>query len=252
MTFEYVSFEILGELAWLTLNRPDQANSLNIAMADEFCAAVALADSDPQCQVLIMQGAGDYFCAGGDVTEMAESRRVSAHLSVLVGKMHEGLLALAQSRLVTVAAVQGPIAGAGLGLMLNADLIVATSTATFRSAYNGLGLTPDCGVSALLPQVVGLHRAADICLAGRVVTAKEALEWGLVNQVVDGANLRSSAEELGANLLRGATQALGPTKRLLTAEKMIGYAAHLKDEAETISSIASHPDSRTRIDSFTR
>lgn len=249
MKFENLQFRSSGGVAWLMLDRPAAANALNLALAEEFRAAVALAGNAPEVSVLVLQGAGKYFCAGGDVAAMAEAGDPAGFLRRLAGTMSEGLLELARSRLITIAAVHGAAAGAGLGLVLNSDLVLASPKASFHSAYAGVGLTPDCGVSYLLPQVVGPRRAAEICLSGRGITASEALQWGLVNDVVDESALQLRAEELAFRLAGSATQTLGPTKRLLTAAAA-SYAKHLDDEVATISAIVSHADTARRIASF--
>ncbi|MET3920211.1 enoyl-CoA hydratase/isomerase family protein [Arthrobacter sp. UYEF20] len=250
MNFEHIKVTRDGAIVWLTLNRPEQANALTIAMAEDFCAAVSEAEADPGCHVLILQGAGKYFCGGGDLAGMANSDDPAGFLRTLAGKMHEGLLALARSRLVTVAAVQGAAAGAGLGLVLNADFVIATPTASFLSAYSRLGLTPDCGVSYLLPQVVGPRRAAEMGLGGRVAAAKEALDWGLVTELVEESQLHGRTVELAAQLAGGATQILGPTKRLLTAARLSAYAGHLADEVQSITAMISQADTGSRIAAF--
>ncbi|MDQ0242406.1 enoyl-CoA hydratase/isomerase family protein [Arthrobacter bambusae] len=250
MTFDSIKADRDGGLMWLTLDRPNEANALNIPVAGELGAAFALAESDPDCHVLILQGSGRYFCAGGDVAGMADSEDKSGYLLDLAGAMHEVILAMARSRLVTIAAVHGPAAGAGLGLVLNSDFVLASPEATFLSAYAGVGLTPDCGVSYLLPHVVGPRRAAQMCLAGRVATAREGIEWGLASELVELSELRERTRELGESLAGGATQTLGPTRRLLTSVRLSGYAEHLKEELSTISRLGSEPDTMRRIAAF--
>src|SRR5690606_12384680 len=126
--------------------------------------------------------------------------------------VHSVMLALRQSRLVVIASVQGAVAGAGLGLVLNSDFVVASNSATFHSAYSRIGLTPDSGVTFLLPQIVGSHRAARMLLGGYRLDAEEALEWGLVSEVADLKALESRTREFAATIARTPTQALGPTK----------------------------------------
>ncbi|MGN5734220.1 enoyl-CoA hydratase/isomerase family protein [Arthrobacter psychrochitiniphilus] len=250
MTFDNIVVEQEGPLLWLTLNRPAEANALSDTLADEFCAAIELAQNDPDCHVVILQGNGKYFCAGGDVHMMAAAQDPARFLKALAEKMHEGLLSLAHSRLITIAAVHGFAAGAGLGLVLNADFVLASDKAGFVSAYGNVGLSPDCGVSYLLPQIVGHQRAAQICLLGRPVTAEEGLAWGLVSELVPAEELVERARALGTQLTAGATQALGPTRQLLKRASNAGFAAHLALEAESISSIISHPDTNARIRAF--
>jgi 2-(1,2-epoxy-1,2-dihydrophenyl)acetyl-CoA isomerase len=134
--------------------------------------------------------------------------------------------------------------------VLNADFVLVSPDASFLSAYAGVGLTPDCGVSYLLPQIVGPRHAAQMCLGGRVVAARDSIEWGLASELVEAAELRDRALELGESLARGATQTLGPTKRLLTSGHLSAYADHLEDELITISSLGQDPDTKRRITAF--
>jgi 2-(1,2-epoxy-1,2-dihydrophenyl)acetyl-CoA isomerase len=250
MTFDQITVERDGPLLWLTLNRPQEANALTIRLANEFCMAISDAEADPDCHVLIIQGAGRFFSAGGDVAGMADAEDPAGFLRMLAGTMHKGLLALAQSRLVTIAAVRGPAAGAGLGLVLNSDFVLASGAASFLSAYGGVGLTPDCGVSYLLPQVVGPRRAAEMSLAGAVASGQDALDWGLATELVQDADLQGRARQLGVQLAGGATQILGPTKRLLNTGRLSTYAEHLDEELRMISSMIAHPDTGERIAAF--
>lgn len=250
MNFDNIKAKRDGALMWITLDRPGEANALSIPLAKEFAAAVSLAEADPSCHVLILQGSGNYFCAGGDVAGMADSENEAEYLLELAGSMHEVVLTLARSRLVVIAAVQGPATGAGLGLVLNADFVLATGDASFLSAYAGVGLTPDCGVSYLLPQIVGPRRAAQMCLGGQVVTARDGLEWGLVSELVKAPDLCERVRQLGEGLAAGAMQTLGPTKRLLTSARLSAYADHLADELTTISSMGQNPDTVRRIAAF--
>lgn len=250
MSFQNIVVERDGTLIWLTLNRPDNANAISMELAEEFCAAVDQAENDPGCHVLILKGNGRFFCAGGDVALMVAAQEPAAFLKALAEKMHEGLLRLASSRLVTIAAVHGAAAGAGLGLVLNADVVLASEKASFLSAYGAVGLTPDCGVSYLLPQVVGPRRAAAMTLMGRSATAQEAVDWGLATELVGEGRLVERARELGLAMGGGAAQALGPTKRLLAGDGAGSYAAHLADEAATISAMISHPLTRDTLENF--
>ena len=250
MSFENIVVRFDGPLMWLTLNRPAEANAISIAMGKEFCAAIEQAERDPAIHVVILQGNGRFFCAGGDVAMMAAADDPAVFLKELAETMHLGLLRLAGSRLITIAAVDGYAAGAGLGLVLNADVVLASERAGFLSAYGTIGLTPDCGVSYLLPRVVGPRRAAHMALLGRKVNADEGLAWGLVTEVVAQGDLVGRARELGESLGTGASQMLGPTKKLLSAGTLEGYARHLDDEAEAISAMISLPDTRRRISEF--
>jgi len=237
-------------IARLTLNRPDAANAMSLQLAREFRAAVAEAEADRDCHVLMLLGTGRFFSAGGDVGEMAVATDPSSYLRQLAGAMSAGMLDLARSRLLVLAVVHGPVAGAGLGLVLNADLVLAGQSATFVAAYAGVGLTPDCGVTHLLPRAVGPLRATELCLAGRVLRSDEALAWGLVNEVHPDADLIAAAEARARSIAGGATQVIGPTKRLLTGAGLSDYAAAIDAENDSIAEIVTVPDTQARIAAF--
>ena len=250
MAYRHLTLEYDGALARLTLNRPEQANALDLELAGELGAALADTESRTDTHVLLLQGGGRFFCAGGDVAAMAAAADQGGFLRELAGKLHEFVLALARSRLISIGVVDGPAAGAGLGLVLNTDFILASPKARFMAAYAGVGLTPDCGVSYLLPEVVGPRRAAEMCLTGRTAGPTDAVEWGLVNELLPSADLAARAQQLGEQLASGAVATLGPTKRLLRARSLAGYGEHLQLEAETIASMASSADTRQRIATF--
>jgi 2-(1,2-epoxy-1,2-dihydrophenyl)acetyl-CoA isomerase len=251
MSADYETLEVSrGDgVLQVALNRPAEANALSIPLARELKLVVAEAESDPGCHVLVLSGNGTFFCAGGDVKGMAAAPDRVAFLHELAGTMHEVMLGLGNSRLVVVAVVDGPAAGAGLGLVLNADIVLITPRASFVSAYGKVGLTPDCGVSYLLPRVIGERRAAAVLLAGQPIDARQALEWGLANELCEVDAVEARVQELCARLTGGATQALGPTKRLLNGD-LSPYANHLAAEAESIAGISAHPDSSARITAF--
>ncbi|MGM7775788.1 enoyl-CoA hydratase/isomerase family protein [Arthrobacter sp. KNU-44] len=249
-SFEALEYAAADGIARITLNRPDAANALNQRLADEFSRALQLAEADQSCNVVVLAGRGRFFCAGGDVAAMAQAPDRAEFVSLLAGTMHEGLLLLARSRLISIAAVHGPAAGAGLGLVLNADFVIASPEASFVGAYAGVGLSPDCGVSYLLPRAVGPRRAAQLLLGGRTVDAHEALEWGLIGEVAPEGVLANKVSELATALVSSPVQALGPTKRLLNSGAVHGYEEHLRREQEQIAALSLHPDTAGRIGAF--
>ncbi|CAN5258816.1 enoyl-CoA hydratase-related protein [soil metagenome] len=237
-------------VAWITLNRPLEANALSLELAEEFHTAIQRAEADPQVCALVLRGSGRFFCAGGDVIGMAAAADHRAFISALAQGMHRVILALAHSRLVVVAAVNGPAAGAGLGLVLSADIVLASSGASFLSGYSGVGLTPDCGVSYALPRAIGRTRAAQILLAGQSVSAETAAAWGFVTELVDEDKLDERAEALAEALAGSARQTLGPTKRLLSAEFLSGLEGHLAAEHTSIVAAMGDPDTVARVLAF--
>lgn len=238
----------------VTFNRPEQGNALDLETARALLAAIRTAEDSPHTSVLTLTGTGRLFCGGGDVAAMAartpEER--PAFLSELAQAAHEVMLALAGSRLVILAAVNGSAAGAGLGLVLNSDLVLAAEPAKFVAAYSGIGLTPDSGVSRLLPHVLGHQRAMELLVTGRALTAAQAAEWGLVNEVVPTERFEAAITQWEARLLRTPAGVLADTKSLarLATEPGVGHAKHLDREAELIAQACTSPESRELIKRF--
>ncbi len=134
--------------------------------------------------------------------------------------------------------------------MLVADIVVASDRATFASRYSDVGLTPDCGVSTLLPEAVGTRRALELTLTARRLSAAEALDWGLVAEVVEPDALDARAREIAAAWLTGATAAYGQAKRLVRSGLARGFAEALDDEARTIGAAFETPYARAAVAAF--
>ncbi|WP_072804215.1 enoyl-CoA hydratase/isomerase family protein [Rhodococcoides yunnanense] len=245
-----VHYSVSDGIARIHLDRPRASNALDPELAAGFEAAVAEVAADTSTRVLVLSGGGKNFCAGGDVRQMAAASDMPAFLTDLAGTVHRALVMLDSLPVPVVAAVQGSAAGAGLGLVLAADFVVAGTSSTFTAAYSAVGLSPDCGVSELLPRVVGMRRAARILLDGKVLTADEALDWDLITDVVDDDEINPRADDIAARLARGTFPAIGQTRRLLRASGTRSYADHLDDEALTIAKVSTSEDAVTRITKF--
>jgi 2-(1,2-epoxy-1,2-dihydrophenyl)acetyl-CoA isomerase len=245
-----VRLEIREHVAHLTLMRADAANTMNLQFGREFVAAAHAIRKDSNVRAVLLQGEGKNFCFGGDLRGMmAAGGDVNAYLNELTTELHAGLMHLARANAPIVAAVQGSAAGAGLGLVLAADLAIAGKSAKFTAAYTAVGLTPDAGSTFLLPRAVGYKRAVEMLITNRVLDAQTALEWGLINQIVDDAQLAGTAAALAARLAAGPAGAYGTVKRLL-AEAEPGREAQLAREGSTIAGRAATAEGREGIAAF--
>lgn len=257
MSDDAILFDVSGGLARITLNRPERLNAVDpVAIARWRAIAEEVARRD-DIGAIVLDASGRAFCAGGDVRAMSELAEASAGspgavITALADEIHAGHRLLREGGVPIVAAVQGPVAGGGLGFMLVADLIVASERATFSSRYSDIGLTPDCGVSWLLPEAVGARRALELVLTSRTLTAPEALDWGLVTEVVAPDALEARAVELARGWLDGATAAFGEAKRLVRAGAGRSFAESLDDEARTIGRAFETPEAAARVAAFGR
>jgi 2-(1,2-epoxy-1,2-dihydrophenyl)acetyl-CoA isomerase len=245
-----VRLEIRESVALLTLARPDAANTMNLEFGREFLAAVLAIEAAPTLRAVLLTGEGKNFCFGGDLKGMVTSgSEVRAYLSELTTNLHAGIALLTRLDAPVIAAVNGTAAGAGLGLVLAADLAIAARSAKFAPAYTGVGLTPDAGCTFLLPRAVGYKRAMELLLTNRVLDAQQALDWGLVNQVVEDESLAETAAALAARLAAGPVGAFGAVKRLL-ADAEPGFEAQLARESRSISSRGMTVEGREGIAAF--
>ncbi|HEX4241658.1 MAG TPA: enoyl-CoA hydratase/isomerase family protein [Steroidobacteraceae bacterium] len=227
--------EIRERIAFLTLARPDAANTMNLAFGREFLSAVLAIEAAPIVRAVVITGEGRNFCFGGDLKGMvASGTDIRGYLADLTTHLHAGIAVLARLDAPVIAAVNGTAAGAGLGLVLAADLAIAARSAKFAPAYTAVGLTPDASCTFLLPRAVGYKRAMELLMTNRVLDAEQALAWGLVNEVVDDAGLAEAAAALAARLSSGATGAFGALKRLM-AESEPGLEAQLARESRSIA-----------------
>ena len=239
-----------GGLARVTFNRPAYLNAMDFEMGRRWRDVAHDLASDDSVGAVILDAAGPAFCAGGDVLAMATSNATGADVTAAAHVIHDGIRTFALSDKPIVAAVQGAVAGGGLGLMLTADYIVASESARFVSKYANIGLTPDLGVSTLLPAAIGERRALQLLLQDRTIDAATALDWGLVSEVVPPADVAGRAAEVAAFWLANATAAFGHAKRLVRIGADRTFAENLDDEAATIGARFETDESRARVAAF--
>jgi 2-(1,2-epoxy-1,2-dihydrophenyl)acetyl-CoA isomerase len=193
-------------------------------------------DEDPDVRCVVLTGAGRAFCGGGDVKDfVAELPRIGLVLKELTSYVHGAVSRLVRMPKPVISAVNGVAAGGGLSLALAGDLVVAAETARFTMAYARIAATPDGSSTYWLPRLVGLRRALELFYTNRVLSAQEALDWGLVNRVVPDAELRDAAATLARELAQGPTLALGGGKRLFHASTTESLDTQMALESEAIA-----------------
>jgi len=251
MTHDTVLLDVRDGIAHLTLNRPDRANGIDEALAHDLLAAVNDIAVDGRVRVVLLSGNGSRFCGGGDVRSFAEHRAdLPRHVRGFLPSLHTAITMLVRGDAPVVAAVHGSAAGAGLGLVAASDLVVAGASTKFVMAYTGVGLTPDGSSSWFVPRLVGLRRALELTLTTRVLTAGEALEWGLVTRVVADDDVHDDAAALAAQLAAGPRGAIAAAKRLLHTSLEETLETHLAREADAIVAAAATDDAAEGIASF--
>jgi 2-(1,2-epoxy-1,2-dihydrophenyl)acetyl-CoA isomerase len=203
-----------GGTALIQLNEPKSMNALSAGIRDGFYGALPGLLDDPEVRCIVITGTGDAFCAGGDIRNMGvkpapaiRSRMQNSH-----GRFISRLL---KAEKPVITAVNGAAAGAGFSLALLGDIILASKSAYFLTAFSRLGACPDLGLLATLPRAIGMARAKDILLTSRKITADEAWQMGLVSRVVEPAALLDTAMETAEALAAAPTVTIGLIKKML-------------------------------------
>lgn len=234
-------------VATLTLNRPDALNALNAELRGELLAALNQARRDDSVRSVVLTGAGRGFCAGADLRGGSDEREYRRVLAAEYNPLIQAIRTLAKP---VVASVNGVAAGAGMSLALAADIVVASAEARFVPAFNRIGLVPDSGLTRTLVRALGRHRAMEILLGEREVSAAEAHESGLVAAVVTAERLPEATRELAQRLAAGPTRAIGLTKRLVNATEDLSLADSLAAEAALQEVAGRSEDHVEGVDAF--
>jgi 2-(1,2-epoxy-1,2-dihydrophenyl)acetyl-CoA isomerase len=219
MDYETVQVERRGGELRITLNRPETMNAWNQQFGLDLRGAVEAAAADDEARAVVITGAGRGFSSGADLRagfEPTESGVPNLH-KVLTERYHPIITAIRRMPKPVVAAVNGPAVGIGLSLALAADLVIARESAYFLLAFVNIGLVPDGGSSLFVPERVGFTRASEMALLGERVTARQALEWGLINRVAADDDFETEVDALAQRLAAGPTRSYAGTKRQLNA-----------------------------------
>ena len=227
MTAPLVLTEITDRIATVTLNDPDRRNPISgTAMIDQMIAAFAAIEANPDVSVMILTGAGSAFCAGGDIKEMADPESVFRKAPLDAAESYiNGIqripLALYNMDIPTIAAINGPAIGAGCDLTMMCDMRVASERAKFGEVFLNLGIIPGDAGSWFLLRRLGHQKAADLTFSGRIVEADEALELGMVLEVVPHDQLLDRARARAAVIAAKPPRTVRTAKRLMrNAERM--------------------------------
>jgi 2-(1,2-epoxy-1,2-dihydrophenyl)acetyl-CoA isomerase len=251
MTYQTIMVRVDSGIATITLNRPEAFNALNLALGRELFQAVLEVDENPDVRCVVITGAGRAFCGGGDVKHFAESLpRIGIVIKELTTYLHGVVSRVVRMPKPVITAVNGVAAGGGLSLALAGDLVVAAESARFTMAYSRIGATPDGSSSYWLPRLVGLRRAVELFYTNRVLSAREALEWGLVTRVVPDGELPGAVGALAGELAQGPTLAFGRGKLLFHASTSESLETQMEVESQTIAASGHTEDFAAGVRAF--
>ena len=251
MKFETLLFDVENDVATITLNRPDDANALNMQMAQDLFDVSVHCGTRADIRAVVLTGTGKLFCGGGDLNEFAKHKEDGeAHLIKIATVLHSAVVRFSYMDAPLIIAVNGTAGGGGFSLLLAGDYILAHDRVKFVSAYTASSLSPDGSSTYFLAKHIGLLRAKELMLTNRVLTADEARDWGLINKVVSSDDLMTETEALAAEFAKGATKAFGVTKRLLQTAYSASIEAQLEKESQGISGMMNTLDGPHGVESF--
>ncbi len=235
MSEEIVLTNLKEGVFTITLNRP-KANAFDSAMIKACHFAFKQAARNEDVRAVLLTGSGAIFSAGQDLGEVSQAKDLSfrAHLLKTYNPL---ILEIRKLEKPVLAAINGPVAGAALGVALACDLRIASEKSQFMVGFNGIGLAPDSAVSLLLPALIGLGRATEATYFNQAISATQALDWGLVNKLAPPETLMAEAEVWANKLAAGPTNTYGLTKKafnkavLPNLDEVLSYEAYLQEIA---------------------
>jgi 2-(1,2-epoxy-1,2-dihydrophenyl)acetyl-CoA isomerase len=248
-----IHYEVNDAVATITLNRPEAYNALNLALGRDLFHATLEADEDHAVRCIVITGAGKAFCAGGDVKVFHDhADRIGIVIKELTTYLHGAVSRLARTAKPVIMAVNGVAAGGGMSLALAGDLVVAAESAKFTMAYSKIAASPDGSSSYFLPRMIGLRRALELHYTNRVLSAREALDWGLVTRVHPDGEFSSAVATLSKELAKGPTIAFGRAKLLFHQSTQESLESQMELEAQAIAASGHTEDFRNGVAAFAR
>jgi len=251
--FEDLIYEVRDRVATITLNRPERLNALTPAMRESMLSAMQHADADSEVRAIIVTGAGRGFCSGGDVKAMAEAREKGT-----VNPMDERIapirdrvvLAMRNADKPVIAAINGAAAGAGMNIALACDIRIAARDIKMGQTFSKRGLHPDWGGTYFLPRIVGIAKACELIWSGKLISADEALDLGIVTRLTEPEQLMSEAMELARSFADGPPIAIRLAKRAMYKNMDTSLEEALEYETFAQNICAATKDAKEGIAAF--
>ena len=249
-TLETIVLEVDEGIVTVKLNRPDRLNALNVTMIEELTDSFRKANSDRSVSVVILTGSGDRaFCSGADLTQeqLGESGRYEQYLTELY---HPLLRSIVESTKPYIAALNGLVVGAGIGLALACDYVVAVPEVEFHMAFVRIGLVPDTGVMSFVTNRIGRQKAFDWAATGGIMSAEEALKNGLINDTAETTSLSAKLKRKANAYANMPSTAVGLIKQMSHAASTFSLEEMLALEKNLQERAAAEPDHMEGVRAF--
>ncbi|MGF7162142.1 2-(1,2-epoxy-1,2-dihydrophenyl)acetyl-CoA isomerase [Rhodoligotrophos appendicifer] len=247
--YEDLIVSVADGIARITVNRPNRLNALRNETGDELQAALRVIEADPSVRVLVLTGAGRGFGAGYDLGTVRPDETLELEV-VLEKHFNPVVRSMRHSRLPIITQINGPCAGASVGLALAGDIIMAAKSAFFYEPFVGIALVPDAGNTLFLPRLMGRVRAAPMMMLGDRISAEEAQSWGLVWKVFEDDALEIEVNKIATKLASLAPDALAATKQLITAAADTGLDESLDLERDLQGIAGRSPEMKAAVAAF--
>jgi len=252
MEFSKIKYSVTEGIASIVLDTPRSLNAITSPLLDDLMAALDICTADENVKAVVISGEGDSFSAGGDIRMMRQGLEGDrSELNDTARKVGLAALRIRNIRKPVIAAVKGATAGAGVNLALACDFRIAADNTKLIQAFVNIGLIPDTGGTFLLTRMLGAARATELIMTGRPVAAPEALELGIVNQVVPLADLEKTALAMAQKFAQGPSLALGNMKALVNRAAFQGFENFLENETEYQIQCSQTEDFQEGIKAFT-
>ena len=252
MAYEHIDVTEDSGITTITLNRPEKLNALAGHMRRDLAEALEAAGSERSVHVVVITGAGRAFCAGGDVRAMADliEEKDADEFSRLLGSARRVITAIRQMTKPVIASIGGPASGAGFNLALACDLRIASSDATFSQSFVKVGLHPDWGGTYFLPRLVTPNKACELFFLGETIDAKEAQRLGIINFVVEPADLEAETRRLAERLRAAPAVSVGAAKQAVYMSQSADMETMLRYETEAQLRCFESDDAREGVRAF--
>ncbi len=246
-----IEFRVENSIAHITLNRPEFGNPMDGDAVNELARVAQLCDNDPNVRAVLLSANGKMFSVGGDLRMFAAlGDQTKTKLKEFADQLHKAISIFARMDAPLVVAINGFAAGGGFSLSMIGDYVIAAESAKFTMAYTKAGLTPDGSSTYYLPRLVGMRRAQELAFANRVLSAQEALEWGLLTRIVPDSELREEALAICNMFAQGPLRAQAVVKRLLFGSLRNGLEEQMEIEGREISQAAAAAEGQEGIRAF--
>lgn len=247
-----VKTEFDGAICHIILARPEVANVISKALADDLCAAVTKASERSDIACVVLRAEGKVFCGGGDMRDFGpdDPNTMPEAIKAIAISLNRAILLFDKMDKPVLCAVQGVVAGAGVPLVALADVVIASERSRFVPAYDKIGLTPDGGASYYLPRVMGERKAKEFLLLGRSLSAQEAENSGLVTKVVPHDQLMSETMLIANSLAQDEGWRACRTLELVASTQSLGLEDQLYLEANSIAEAISRPNAVKSVKAF--